>query len=860
MHQHPTVEKFQLRTYTSQHDEGRSRCAICRKKIQRGDSIAQITPIRDLLRSLGVQKTKVFKYAHQDCLPLIVSEEQHAAIKQVVDLLMAETDPMWPEDNKGFDRPGAAVAEGWIRAGYPRLGAERLARHMLRFHRQVPADLLAVVKTAAELKWEPKQEFCSRWANGWLRRDAPGSRKEVFLGVRQGQLAVRINKWQNPHHEDIYRAIKGLRGRWESDSKCWLLDVDGFGVGNLEQQLGINRDQTEVACSMSAWAKLNETRVEKEPVGFSETTIYGIPCQTWKGPRYDGPRRGEVIIEANGQGLKVYLDAPWQNPAHGTLKDELKRFGARWDKDTKSWRLGAAALTENFDLLADQTVILTEDAATMLRGVAERQELSRATDTNQNIKDRIDAVLPENKRLYPFQYAGVEFVDKAGGRALISDDMGCGKSIEAIGYLALHPELRPAVLVVPAVVTGNWVNELNAWLPGEKAQRIKTGKQPIDPEASIYVITYDLLKKQGEALRHQQPKLVVGDEVQLVKTAPKTDKRKDGSIRKNRTQVFVDLVKHSSVQAVIGLSGTPIVNRPLEFYTFLNLLDPAQFGSWKRYTARYCDGHHERIYIPKGRGATKNVWVCDGASNTEELNRVVRSLMIRRRKEDVLTELPAKQYQTLSIEMKAPDRTAYNKAIKAVSDGPGSHLAEITAARQAADLIKAKAALEMIQQYCEAGTPLLVFGHYRESLDVLEAGCQKLDISYGRIDHATSQEKRTRLVADFQAGKLDCMLLGIRAAGVGITLTRASDVLFVGLDWTPGQVAQAEDRVHRIGQDQAVTIRYLEVTGTVDEDMLELLERKREVLEAVLDGDSVLTEDLDIRAELVERWKQRAKK
>jgi SWI/SNF-related matrix-associated actin-dependent regulator 1 of chromatin subfamily A len=549
-------------------------------------------------------------------------------------------------------------------------------------------------------------------------------------------------------------------------------------------------------------------------------------------------RPGEILLAASGHGLKVYLDAPWVTPAHGMIKDAMKAKGATWDPTAKCWRLGISTLLVHLDLFTGQAVVVTAEAKALLDAANTCTAQSDATDATDDVKARIDAVLPEGKKLYPFQYSGTNFIDLAGGRALIADDMGTGKTIQTAAYLALHPEMRPAVLVVPAVVTANWRRECNSWLPADRVQVLKTGKDAIDADATIYVVTYDLLRKHVEALQARKPAVVVGDEIHLCK-----------NYKAQRTEAFVVLAKTASVKAMIGLSGTPIVNRPIEFYTFLNLLRPSDFGSWRKFTARYCDGHMERV------SRSKEVYIAKGATNLNELNTRLRSFMIRRTKEQVLTELPAKTRQITPVEMTAAERKIY----KSATNGAEIKLAEITALRQAVGQIKVRAALDWIESYTETDTPLLVFAHHHDVLDALEAGCKKLGARYGRIDGGVSQTARGALVDNFQAGKLDIMLLSSKAAGVGVTLTRASDVLFVEFQWTPGEMTQCEDRCYRIGQTKPVTIRNLVVEGTIDEDMVELLASKQQVLEAVLDG-AAPTESLDIRAELIARYGARLTK
>jgi SWI/SNF-related matrix-associated actin-dependent regulator 1 of chromatin subfamily A len=221
--------------------------------------------------------------------------------------------------------------------------------------------------------------------------------------------------------------------------------------------------------------------------------------------------------------------------------------------------------------------------------------------------------------------------------------------------------------------------------------------------------------------------------------------------------------------------------------------------------------------------------------------------MIRRLKKDVLEELPAKLRGNVEVEITPKTRAAYNRAMKN-ADTP---LTQITAGRHALGLAKVAPAVDLANEYADQDKPLLLFAHHKDVMDGLCEGLVASGISYGRIDGTVSVERRGELVEMFQAGKLDAMVLSVKAAGVGITLTRSTDVLFVERAWTPADEEQAEDRAHRIGQKGSVTIRYMVATNTMDEDMALLIDLKRTVLEAILNQGKLLPENLDIRQDLL---------
>lgn len=555
------------------------------------------------------------------------------------------------------------------------------------------------------------------------------------------------------------------------------------------------------------------------------------------------PRKqtGQVFIDADENGLKVCLDAPWENDEHKAIKDRMwAATKCRWNKQEKFWSVSANLLAENYDeIFGSAEVVMTSEATEAISASVGRVKLASAASVNDDDLDaRLDAVIPEGLELYPFQKAGVAFVEAADGRALIGDDMGLGKTIQAIAYLALHPELRPAVLIVPATVTINWANECAKWMPNASCFRIKNSKDEIPPGTEIVIVTYDLMRRRSEELTEMGFKALVADECHMVKN-PKA----------KRTETFLKIAENAD--SIICLSGTPIKNRPVEFHTSLKLLRPSDFGNWFRFVERYCGAYQNRYG-----------WQIGGASNTEELSARLKDVMVRRLKTQVLTELPEKTRQTVPIELDGKQSRAYSKAVKSAYDAAGgaAHLEVINAMRQWVGNFKVNTAVEWVKEFKEQSKPVLVFAHHKAVLDALQSACRSAGVVEGRIDGSVSQEERARLVASFQAGELDAMLISTLAGGVGITLTAAADVLFVERAWTPGDEEQAEDRCYRIGQENAVTIRYLVVEGTVDEMMHELIDSKRSVLRAVLDNQMSGTENLDIRRELVARWKEAQEK
>jgi SWI/SNF-related matrix-associated actin-dependent regulator 1 of chromatin subfamily A len=838
MNLHPVVKKYDLKTYTSKYDN--QRCAVSGKDTPKGTLIANVASLMSILNTLGMISTKVFKYAQVEMLPMLATARETELVRKAAKRLLSLTDPKWPKDYVGCSASSFHPVNNWVGTDCHELGTQRAANALLQHvgtQIDKDSDEAKAIKKVAARKWTPEvapeapveeDVVCDE---GYIVRETR-RRGEVFVDALSSTVAtVTLDPpWTSTYHATVKDAVKGAGAKWNPSSKEWTLSFRA-----LAEVLVTYPKVTVTPDALKALRNLVDAEEQNET---TDVMVNGRKARVQTSP---SRKRGEVLLDLNGSGLKVMFDFP-KTDRMLRLKDDVKRLSGRWNKDDKCWVLGTNAVVENIEsLFEDLPLVLTEAALQAMTDVMERRSLSAAMDlSDDELKKAINDAVPAGKTLFPFQTAGVAFLEKAGGCGLVGDEMGTGKTIQTAAFLDYRPDLRPAVVVVPAVVATNWVNELEDWTEGESIYRLKNGKDEAPEGTTIVVVTYDLVKQTltkeekedgkqmgaRDAIKAMNPKCVVADECHYLKNE-----------KAQRTVACKDLAHHDSVESVVLLSGTPVVNRPKEFFNALNMLRPEEFSSWFKYTERYCDGHRDEW----------DRYQCNGVSNTEELASKLKDVMIRRLKKDVLEELPAKMRGRVTVDITPKTRAAYNRAMKN-ADTP---LTQLTAGRYALGLAKVAPAVEMAKDYADQNKPLLVFAHHREVMDGLCDGLSNAGISYGRIDGTVSVERRGELVDSFQAGNLDTMVLSVKAAGVGITLTRSSDVLFVERAWTPADEEQAEDRAHRIGQTGSVTVRYLVATNTMDEDMDALIESKRSVLEAVLNQGKLLPEDLDVRKDLL---------
>lgn len=531
-------------------------------------------------------------------------------------------------------------------------------------------------------------------------------------------------------------------------------------------------------------------------------------------------------------------------PYNKELIDDIKTIpGRKYDPDEKGWivpdrflPMASEMIRSHYPVIADTVIdysnlinppielgnITTATAIEELDGKVSKQAV-------QDIKDKLQTPY----ELYGYQELAVTFLEKRNENtrgALIGDQPGLGKTIETLAWLSLHPDVKPALVITLASIKKNWYREIQKWMPNTTIQLLEQGKDKIDKKADIVIINYDLIWRKGieEQLIQRKFPIVVYDEVTAIKEPSS-----------KRTKTAKKLGKRAEFN--IGLSGTPILNRPIEFFNILNLIDPKQFPSQFKFGMRYCNGYHN------GFG-----YVFKGSSRTDELREQIKPLMIRRLKEEVLTELPAKSRRNIYIDMPGKYYQDYLAAennlvetLQALPSGKVSQeyedsrmwlLSKLNYLRHVVGLSKAEAAEEIIKNFVESDEKLVVFAHHHDVIDLIDEYLTKSKIKHVTVDGRTDSNNRQPAIDIFQTDP-DCMVfIASTAMGMGVTLTAASNALFVERQWTPGIEEQMEDRLHRIGQTGSVLIHYMLIENSIDEKMDRLVDNKRSILNEVVDG------------------------
>lgn len=584
-------------------------------------------------------------------------------------------------------------------------------------------------------------------------------------------------------------------------------------------------------------------------------------------------------------------------------KFAFKRNGWKWNAIRKGWETTDIEKVRPLAKYAIGTAKEHLVAAERIREAA--VGASWAEDTTE------DFPAPDGLNYMPFQKAGIEYAVKRN-KTLIADPPGLGKTIQAIG---VHNTLdtKRVLVVCPASLKVNWKREWEKWdvhgrsvglahsvtkrepIFAENGERqrdynnkpmTRTWTEHVWPDTDVVVINYDMLDSFDESVKDVEWDLLICDEAHLLKTKDtlrtlcvfggwRKGARKNGKqVRKPKTYNAIEAVRS------LFLTGTPILSKPIELWSLIRICDPKGLGkNWDDFAFEYCGAYYDGNFLDTS-----------GASNSEELNRLMRErFMVRRDKRAVLKELPDKTRELIMLpqdKLEAPVKrelsrvetalSAYEdllgisdaerqfRYIKAIDDlseklqqaldGQNSEspnwdaavktldepdqilFTEISLAREEVALAKVGIVVDHVKKLVESEEPVILFAYHKSVVAEIQKRLDAAGISVGIVTGSVPAKKRQQVVDDFQDGKTDVILGNILAMGVGFTLTRARFVVFAELDWVPALIEQAEDRAWRYGQVNAVLVQHLVVDGSIESRMALALLEKMGVIHDTLDS------------------------
>lgn len=455
--------------------------------------------------------------------------------------------------------------------------------------------------------------------------------------------------------------------------------------------------------------------------------------------------------------------------------------------------------------------------------------------------ESMEVKVPANlhAELRSYQIDGYRWMSRLahwGAGACLADDMGLGKTVQSIALLLSRAHEGPQMVVMPTSVLSGWQQELQRFAP---SLRVEVLNQPganrkrmvEEAEAGTVVLsTYGLIVTERELLTTRRWTTIVLDEAHTIKN-------RDTQTSQGAMEMQADFR--------LLLTGTPVQNHLSEIWNLFQFANPGLLGSYQQFA--------DRFIVPIERDHDRD--------RQQLLRRMLRPFLLRRTKEDVLSELPEKTEITLRVELSAEEKALYDnlrrEAIDNLEEGNGGTLqalAEITRLRQAAchprlvdDKIniassKTQAFMELVADLMQGKHRALVFSQFTSHLALIREQLDKQQIPYLYLDGSTPVAQRRQRVSQFQTGDMPLFLISLKAGGLGLNLTAADYVIHLDPWWNPAIEDQASDRAHRIGQQRPVTIYRLISAGTIEEKILRLHGDKRSMADALLEGASLFTQ------------------
>ena len=465
----------------------------------------------------------------------------------------------------------------------------------------------------------------------------------------------------------------------------------------------------------------------------------------------------------------------------------------------------------------------------------------------RRLRERRDPpAAPEGFRatLRPYQREGLGWLaqlSEAGLGGVLADDMGLGKTVQVLAHLLASKQSgrldRPALVIAPTSLVANWHDEAARFAPDLRVL-VLHGPQRHGAHAEIgnhdlVITTYPLLLRDHALLAESAYSVLVLDEAQAIKNA--------------RSQA-ARLVRKLDARQRIAMTGTPLENHLGELWALFDVVEPGMLGSEKQF-ARFF-----RTPIEKHGDAERQA----------RLRQRIAPLLLRRRKEDVLSDLPPKTEIVRRVALEGGQRALYESLrlaqhervmdemrrrgvarsgivvldallkLRQVCCDP--RLVKLDIAAQAAESAKLDYLLELLSSLVEEGRRVLVFSQFAEMLALIEAALDRQGLAYQSLTGDTPAAQRPALVQRFQNGRVPLFLISLKAGGVGLNLTAADTVVHYDPWWNPAAEAQATDRAYRIGQDKPVFVYRLICADTVEERIRNLQARKAELADAMLDG------------------------
>ena len=477
--------------------------------------------------------------------------------------------------------------------------------------------------------------------------------------------------------------------------------------------------------------------------------------------------------------------------------------------------------------------------------------------TYEKYSDKLHSLLKEGIKLYPHQIVAAMFIDMTRN-TLISHDMGLGKTLSSILYVEMN-NFEKVIVITPNSLKYNYGNEVEKFT-NSKYYIINSKKNKCDvKEAKYIILNYEFFNNGSHSkflekwnkLKIDKIDAVICDEAQRLKSTK-------SNTYKNFKKTFNEKIFRDGKISKVFLSGTPAPNRAYELYNVLNQISPIDFPTKKYFYEYYCGMTYD---FNNGWGYVLD----DSKQKLEELYHKISPYTHRKRKADVLLNLPDKIYQKIILEMDKHDAVVYDEIESGVANEFIEHpthnpLTIMLRLRQYTASLKVKHIVELVENIIDTGEKIVIVDYFKETLYQLK---EKLGNIAALHTGDQDDEERANVVKKFQDPNSDLLIfLGtIQTCGYGLTLTAASKLFIITLPYSVGDYDQVSDRLHRISQKNVVNIYPLIFPETIDDYVFSAIEGKRKEIVKVMDNEDYKSNiNESVLSEVIEKIKSKHNK
>lgn len=654
----------------------------------------------------------------------------------------------------------------------------------------------------------------------------PAAGGATVLAELDGQALQTARDFEQ-ERDHLARLLENCPGLYDVTDPRWVLEDPEMALEALLQLQALGE------FAVLEWPRGRPIRISRE-TGLSHTQLSVRKERDWFSVSGEVQVDDDQVLEvqklirllAVSPGRFLKLEDGQIIALTRDLRNRLDDLAATGNAKGKGLQFHALAAQSLQDLTEGMPIRASESW---------KKQLARFGEAG-HLQPQVPSTMQGNLRDYQLQgFQWMVRLAHLNAGACLADDMGLGKTIQALAFLLYRAAGGPALILAPTSVCTNWLEEAARFAPTLNTVYFGSGDRdkildragPMD----LVVCSYGLLQTEADRLTGKKWHTIVADEAQAIKN-PQT----------RRSRAAMKLQSDFRMVA----TGTPIENHPGELWNLFNFINPGLLGSLESFNKRYAN----------------NIENSNDSASRVRLKKLIQPFILRRLKNDVLSELPERTEVTLHVQLSETERNLYEALRRNAVENMEQSMDEAVRAGQRhlkvlAELMKLRRACchpRLVLPESEIGSAklqafgqlldelianrhkALVFSQFVDHLSLIREYLEQKGIEYQYLDGSTSRPRRKAAVDAFQSGQGDLFLISLKAGGAGLNLTAADYVVHMDPWWNPAVEDQASDRAHRIGQNRPVTIYRLVAQDTIEDKIVELHTRKRDLANCLLEG------------------------